>query len=204
MSSRPTRQPGKVIYGNLVLERGHCKACDETALIIEGLLQCCLAPAKEKAARSKKWSSECGANFIRKQPSRDFKEAQLKHQDNRCLYCGLRFGEATAKLSGGSLTILAVAWDHVIPFAWCGNNMDRNFVAACQICNGLKSSKIFDSIEEIREYILKKREAKGWWDYRGMPDMQNHIHQEEEQSAILRVNLQMADVGCPESETAQK
>lgn len=57
---------------------------------------------------------------------------------------------------------LKLQWDHVDPWVYSLNNKDQNFVAACQICNGIKSSMIFNSVEEARVYIQGARKTKGY------------------------------------------
>ena len=47
-------------------------------------------------------------------------------------------------------------WDHLIPYSYSYSNADENFVAACSVCNAFKSSHIFISDEECKEFIQKK------------------------------------------------
>lgn len=88
-------------------------------------------------------------------PSTDLQVTILEEQDNRCLYCGHKFGTLVTR--GARVQVwLEVTWDHFIPFAYCGNNRDDNWVAACQLCNSYKSDLIFPGVLEIRDYIRDK------------------------------------------------
>jgi 5-methylcytosine-specific restriction endonuclease McrA len=63
-------------------------------------------------------------------------------------------------LYSGRPKVLSPVWDHLVPYVYGYDNSDDNFVAACQICNNIKSSKLFSSLEEAREYINARLEAK--------------------------------------------
>lgn len=41
-------------------------------------------------------------------------------------------------------------------------NSTPNFVAACHVCNGIKSDKLFQTLDEARVFIQLAREAKGY------------------------------------------
>ena len=47
--------------------------------------------------------------------------------------------------------------DHVVPYNWDGDDSLENLVPACFWCNAAASDKIFDSVQDKKEYILKKR-----------------------------------------------
>ncbi len=65
-------------------------------------------------------------------------------------------------MRGTKLVILKVCWDHRIPFAYSQDNRALNFVAACQICNGIKSSLMFERLEDARGYIYRRLQKKGY------------------------------------------
>ena len=62
--------------------------------------------------------------------------------------------------------MLRVEWDHYIPYSYSQDNRVSNFVAACQICNRIKSSLMLPSAEEYRVHIQNKRVEKGYSDVR--------------------------------------
>ena len=57
---------------------------------------------------------------------------------------------------------LRVVWDHLEPYCYKANNDDSNFVAACHICNGIKTDLCFRYVEDARKYIRERIEVKGY------------------------------------------
>jgi hypothetical protein len=47
----------------------------------------------------------------------------------------------------------ATCWDHIIPYSLGGPTNTDNLMPACRACNAMLSDKVFDSIEEKREYV---------------------------------------------------
>lgn len=84
----------------------------------------------------------------------------LLEQRNRCFYCGLSFDDAFC--IKGRLYLVRPVWDHFTPFSYCFNDHVDNFVAACSVCNGIKSDKIFDSIEQVVKHVRERRTKKGF------------------------------------------
>lgn len=142
-------------YGNAAMYRGECPSCEDVSLIIDGVHQCCDEPAKmpKRAARKK----ECGAVRKRKLPSKAEQDRILESQERRCLYCGLAFGELVARKSGAlKMTTLRICWDHFTPWVHTYDNAATNFVAACQICNAMKGSLVFENKEQAIQKIRDK------------------------------------------------
>lgn len=52
--------------------------------------------------------------------------------------------------------------DHIIPVSAGGSDHVMNLVAACRYCNGRVSNRVFDSLEEKKEYLalLSERRIK--------------------------------------------
>jgi 5-methylcytosine-specific restriction endonuclease McrA len=84
----------------------------------------------------------------------------LKSQDYRCIYCEKAFGSIVERK--GEKIILQVAFDHAIPFAYSRSSREESFVAACHICNAIKHSFIFRSIEDAQLALKLRREQKGY------------------------------------------
>ncbi len=95
----------------------------------------------------------------RKGPSEARKRELRELQENCCFYCGRRFGSWVYR--GFKLVWLRVHFDHVVAYAYSRNNYPDNFVAACHICNGLKGSKLFETVDEAKAYLLQRWEKKG-------------------------------------------
>lgn len=84
-----------------------------------------------------------------KKPSQYQCDIILKRQDNKCLYCGTPF------------IYEAPHFDHFIPLSFLRRSSLENFVAACQLCNNIKSDKVFDSLEDVRKHIRVRRIGRG-------------------------------------------
>lgn len=95
----------------------------------------------------------------RKIPSKATQNKILALQKNCCIYCNEKF-KITKYIRNGKIKVLKLVWDHFIPFAYSANNYPHNFVAACNVCNSLKSSKMFETLDDAKQYILEKREKK--------------------------------------------
>ncbi len=96
----------------------------------------------------------------RRRPNRRAQRRILSAQAERCFYCILEFGSWVRR--GSRVEQLRVEWDHKIPFAMTQMNSNQDFVAACQVCNRLKHSLVFRTVEHAREYIATRRLRKGW------------------------------------------
>lgn len=83
----------------------------------------------------------------------------LKGQNGTCFYCGTTFGEIFPYRN--HYVCARLEWDHLLAFAFCRNNCDKNMVAACEQCNRIKSDRVFDSIEEAIRYVRQRRKDKG-------------------------------------------
>ncbi len=78
--------------------------------------------------------------------SRQFKI--LESQNYQCFYCG------------SDLHNECIEYDHIEPWVYDYNNKKDNLVASCKICNNIKSSKVFDDIEDIRNHIISQRKKR--------------------------------------------
>lgn len=79
----------------------------------------------------------------------------LLRQRNLCIYCGIQFGEWI--IHKNKPYYIKPNWDHVVPYSYCFNNSDKNFVASCFVCNGIKSDKIFDTFQQTVLYVQTER-----------------------------------------------
>jgi len=143
-------------YGNVVMEREYCPHCRQYTIRIDGKLTCCGSTSEFDTTRTKRMSQ---AQDRRKGPNAAERQIILELQSNRCLYCDMLFGSAVERR--GRLIFLKVNWDHFVPFAYSQNNYAYNFVAACQICNGIKGSNTFKTLDEAKVYVMTIRILKG-------------------------------------------
>lgn len=144
------------IYGNTVIKRAYCNRCKTTAFVLDGKLACCDKGLDEEATSQKQMVP---AAFRRRKPPKKFQDEQLQRQNGRCFYCDEAFGNLYER--AGAIKQVSIAWDHFVPFAYCGTNPELNFVAACSVCNGIKSSKVFNTVQEAKDYVEYRRKKKG-------------------------------------------
>jgi len=95
----------------------------------------------------------------RRYPTASQREEALNRQRNRCLYCDNEFGSQVRRL--GKPVVLKLNWDHFVPYAYGQTNDGANWVAACHVCNGSKSGRMFDTLGEARTYLRER------WRFRG-------------------------------------
>lgn len=81
----------------------------------------------------------------------------LERDDHRCQYCGLD-GRASFE------NALVMRVDFVVPRARKGKKDPSNLVACCTPCNTIKGTRVYDSFDEAKAFVLKKREElrKNW------------------------------------------
>lgn len=145
------------IYGNVIIPKSYCDDCKGYYFVINGQLACC---GKRPFSTPFFYKRESEPVQHRKTPGRKMKQLILNQQDNRCFYCEQTFG-STVERKGKQLT-LRIHWDHQIPYAYAQNNTTENFVAACQVCNTIKSDICFQTIDEAKLYLEEKRKSKGY------------------------------------------
>jgi 5-methylcytosine-specific restriction endonuclease McrA len=130
--------------------------CQDYSFVIDGQLACCGTPV---AVLPEKYKRESEPEQHRKTPPLKERQRQLEQQDYRCFYCERAFDSHAIRKS--KLIRLHVVWDHMIPFAYGQDNSNRNFVAACQICNSIKSDYCFQTVDEAKIHIMNKWKEKG-------------------------------------------
>ena len=110
----------------------------------------------------KSYKRETKPEQLRYLPKKADRDAQLAEQKYARFYCAHGFGTSILRRNktGTARTIkVKLHWDHYIPFSYSQDNRSRNFVAACAQCNLLKHSRIFQSADEARLYLLHARKA---------------------------------------------
>lgn len=144
------------VYGSVPMLRDHCPKCQSQAFILDGQFACCGREATDTVPHRVVGVVAPGGR--RKLPSKPLQRTILDKQQHKCLYCDVVFGEP--RWIRGKFTYAQICWDHLVPFAYLQANPHDNWGAACQTCNGLKSSTIFESLEEARAQIGKKLRAR--------------------------------------------
>lgn len=108
-----------------------------------------------------RWKRESLPEAARRLPPKWQRDQQLDEQRGRCFYCDRAFG-SFVQAPTGEVVRLVVHWDHVTPYAYSQNNHGWNFVAACHVCNGIKSDRIFETEDEARTFIQLRWMQKGY------------------------------------------
>jgi len=102
-----------------------------------------------------------GSTSVRRKPTAERRRLILAEQDNKCLYCDFEFGQVVYRRGFRPYHVL-LAWDHFRPYVLTQRSSNAEFVAACRICNGIKTCTIYSDIASAREDIQAKRKAKGY------------------------------------------
>lgn len=144
------------VYGNTVLPSDWCPRCQRQSLIVGGLFTCCNKAVEELPAEQVIFEvDKVGAK--RRKPSKKWRDKCLAEQENKCFYCGDTFG--TERRIQGEWKTVNLVWDHVVPFVFNHNN--HLFVAACSLCNAMKSCLMFADLDEAKRVLqLKMHERK--------------------------------------------
>lgn len=148
-------------YGNVPLERVVCPRCKEWCIVQKGKTPCCEIEIEFDDSLSIRRFRPSTPPQHRKPPTAKEKGAILDSQHFRCIYCLQEFGVTLTRNDYEEIT-LSVEFDHCVPFDYDQNNMIENFVAACQVCNGLKSNFHFRDLMQAREYLRETRKGKGY------------------------------------------
>jgi 5-methylcytosine-specific restriction endonuclease McrA len=146
------------IFGNTQMQRVWCSDCGALTFIRNGHTVCCGHPLE--TPDPKRYIRECEPYQVRKLPSKQERDETLLRQDGRCFYCDQPLG-STQWRETRRIT-LRTHWDHLIPYAYSQDNHAINFVAACHVCNGIKSSHVFRTVEDARVFIADRRKLKGY------------------------------------------
>ena len=144
------------VYGNVQIPRVFCRDCQQWGLVVRGIKQCCDEPAYAKPKRKKRFTSPA---LVRKRPSCRQRELLLRKYQNACAYCERLFGSYTLRY--GKDVRIILNWDHQVPWVYAQDNRNQNFLPACRWCNGWKSDKLFQTVEEVKVYVaLQWEKAK--------------------------------------------
>lgn len=95
----------------------------------------------------------------------------------------------------------ATCWDHILPFSAGGPTTDENLMPACRACNGVLSDKVFDSIEEKREYVRSYKEAHR---EKELPRVRERIYPETQMAKVLFTDVPVEELGFAPPETIIK
>lgn len=139
------------MYGNTGIPRKMCPDCCQYSFVIEKQFTCC---GRLVDVRPENFQQMSTASGCRRKPSKREREQILHVQNDCCLYCCRKFGSTLEVF--GKTVFVSIRWDHWVPIAYRTDNRFKNFVAACQKCNAWKGSKVFETLEEARNYLARR------------------------------------------------
>jgi len=147
------------LYGKVRIIKAWCEDCQGYFIVQEGKLSCCDKPIDADPGRYKR---ESEPEQRRKAPPLKERQKQLEDQHYRCFYCSRSFDSTVYR--NGKAVRLKVHYDHMIPYSLTQDNSVSNFVAACHVCNGIKTDFCFHTVEEAQIYIQGRWKEKGYTD----------------------------------------
>lgn len=133
-------------YGENSLLKKYCHSCKQYSFIEDDEFICCGKPITKKKTKIiiKQEVSFTKKNYRKRIPEKIKKEF-FKSGKAECTYCGC------------DLTLENIQFDHFIPFCFNKSNFHKNRVPICGLCNRIKSDNIFNTIEEAKNYIAKRK-----------------------------------------------
>jgi len=143
-------------YGYSKLVRVYCKQCKDYAFVIDKTFTCCYSPFLGAVNKIKKMSLSSG---IRKYPSVKIMQDLIRDQKDTCLYCENGFNSFYMK--NNKIMKVKRNYDHVVPFSYLQESPDKNWILSCNVCNSIKSNKMFKTIQDTKDYIRYEREKRG-------------------------------------------
>ena len=159
MNPKPEHvKPAIILFGNVSIPRAYCDECEVQSLIVHGHYNCCGRPVGHLVI--KRYMRVSTPEYVRRGPKRKVKKIILNQQEDRCFYCGVLFG--TEGFRHATPIRISHQWDHQLPFSLTQNNQAENFAAACHVCNGLKGSMVFQTLEEAQVWLALRRKDKGY------------------------------------------
>lgn len=178
------------IYGNTFLKRVYCGRCRGTTIVVDGKKNCCLETVSDINYNKIEYISE--PRRRRKQPPKKEKAFLKETQKNKCIYCGIEIGGLYKRRS--KYIISQPNYDHYVPFSFSFNNKKTNFVLSCNICNAIKSNKMFNTLEEAIKYVEDIRKKKGISNFipnEEVPTMQQDVPSNENGQEVLLDKVQV-------------
>lgn len=145
------------LYGSVKLLRGYCPSCCSWAFVLDGMLQCCNRHSSEQPVKKKRMIIGHGQ---RRRPHKEVQKRLLAQYQQCCAYCGRLFGLLIIREK--RVMRLRLEWDHNEPFVYSQTNAENNWIPSCHLCNRWKSDKIFDDLDELKNYVADKWKDKGY------------------------------------------
>jgi len=137
--------------GRLLCRVDRCPKCGQPSFVDNFRTTCCDGEIQFIGAATRREAEGVGR---RRFPSKQVRDAILGQQGHHCFYCEQEFGSVYAR--NNRELVRRVNWDHFLPFAYLQSNPSANWVAACNVCNQLKQSRIFYDREEAKRILTEE------------------------------------------------
>ena len=145
-------------YGGVAIPSAYCSNCKRVAFVIDNKIQCCGKMIQNvKYDGYERISEDDG---LRYHIPDSLKKKILDEQEFCCFYCLMPFNFEVERK--GKIIKREIEFDHLVPFSFINNDKRENLVASCNVCNRLKSSMCFQTVDEARVYLQERRESKGY------------------------------------------
>lgn len=144
----------KVILGRSILFREKCPECGEWNISGTSSFECEECGTEYKEIFIKSTRVEVPPHYKRKVFTKELRNKKFFDQNGKCFWCGRKFYSWVRKNS--RIIQIKMHVDHLKPFSYFPDDTDDNLVAACSICNIFKSNKMFEDVEECKQYLLYK------------------------------------------------
>lgn len=151
----------KAVYGKVSMVRACCPVCGEFSFVIDGEMACC--GAKPPDLDPKYIIRMTKGRKRKKRPTPARQKVLLESQNYKCFYCGCDLRNSW--YVGGRMKLpkrVTIHYDHLVPWVYSIDDGVQNIVAACSVCNMIKTSRVFPTVEKLREWVLSRREKRNY------------------------------------------
>ncbi len=137
-----------LVYGRVCIQSEMCPVCQREAFVFSNVMSCCGLRIEGKPKGWKRMT-DCAGKRVRL--GHRERLAIIAKQNGRCIYCSIPF--ATPIYRHAKRVRKTIEFDHFVPYSYAGNGHRDNIVAACSICNRIKSWFMFNNLDECIQYI---------------------------------------------------
>lgn len=153
----PSKKIIKSIYGSTALLKAYCFICKAYSFIQNGVFVCCNR-VYENIPKKEILKRESAGQRNRKRLPKKVKNRILEAQNHKCIYCDIDLNDKYVWDNKRAKFIkIKVHFDHFVSWNYSRSDQASNLVAACHLCNGIKSDKYFTDIQSAADYILSRR-----------------------------------------------
>lgn len=151
------------IYGRVKIKQNLCRNCKSRFFILskeDDSPYCsdCRGEILDEAKKGnvKKLQVIFHTEVQRERPniSKKTRLAVYERDNYTCVYCDRNLYDDFINKTG------RIQLDHFIPYIGRGEDQIKNLYTACKRCNVSKFSKLFKTVEEVREFIKGKKDFK--------------------------------------------